>query len=121
MVFTQTRIYSRKWDALKLLELWGTNGFANLGQKTTPSFDLQEKQRIYHQVDFTVPAEHRELKEKDIYDNFLLKLHFIFNQKYLYFIISSRTIIPLKQILFDIIIYFTIGMHGKLSYNRNTL
>ena len=44
--------------------LWHTHGSPNLGQKTRPNNNQQQKKRNCKIVDFAVPADHRiKLKE----------------------------------------------------------
>ena len=50
--------------------LWHTDGLPNLGQKTRPYNNQQQKKRIRKIVDFAVPADHRiKLKECEKKDN----------------------------------------------------
>ena len=52
--------------------LWHTHGSPNLGQKTRPYNNQQQKKRIYKIVDFAVPAGHRiKLKECEKKDKYL--------------------------------------------------
>ena len=70
MVYAQTRICCRKWDAYDFLELWGTNGTLNHSQKTRPNISRQEEKNC-QLVDFTVPVDHRrKIKERK-----LIKIH----------------------------------------------
>ena len=60
MVYTQSRIHCRKWDASNSLGLWDTNRQPNADQKLT---------RTCHLVDFVVPADDKmkENKKRDKY------------------------------------------------------
>ena len=52
--------------------LWHTHGLSNLGQKTRPYKNQQQKKRICKIVDFAVPADHRiKLKECEKKDKYL--------------------------------------------------
>ena len=52
--------------------LWHTYGSPNLGQKTRPNNNQQQKKRICKIVDFAVPANHRiKLKECEKKDKYL--------------------------------------------------
>ena len=54
------------------MRFWHTHGSPNLGQKTRPNKNQQNKLRIYKIVDFAVAADHRiKLKECEKKDKYL--------------------------------------------------
>ena len=65
--------------------LWHTHGSPNLGQKTRPNNNQQQKKRIWKIVDFTVPADHRiklkQCEKKDKYLNLARELKKLWNMK----------------------------------------
>ena len=69
------------------MRLWHTYGLPNLGQKTRPYINNQQKKkkRIYKIVDFAVPADHRiklkECEKKDKYLNLARELKNLWNMK----------------------------------------
>ena len=73
-------------DTHKLLWDWHTHGASNLGQKTRPyNNQQQKKKRICKIVDFAVQAEHRinlmEFKKKDKYLDLARELKKLWNMK----------------------------------------
>ena len=62
---------------------WHTDGSPNLGQKTRPNNNQQEKKRICKIVDFAFPADHRiklkECEKKDQYLDFAMELKKLWN------------------------------------------
>ena len=72
MVYAQPSTCPRKWHTQTAMGLWYTNGSPNLGQKTRPNNNQQQKKRICKIVDFAVPADHRiKLKECEKRDKYL--------------------------------------------------
>ena len=72
MLYAQPSTCPRKWLTQTPMELWHTNGSPNLGQKTRPYNNQQQKKKIYKIVDFAVPADHRiKLKECEKRDKYL--------------------------------------------------
>ena len=64
MVYAQHSTYPNKWHPQTPMELLYTKGSRNLGQKTRPYYNQQQKKIICKIVDFAVPADHRiKLKE----------------------------------------------------------
>ena len=67
------------------MELSHTHGSPNLGQKTRPYNNQQNKKRIYKIVDFAVPADHRiklkECEKKDKYLDLARELKKLWNMK----------------------------------------
>ena len=65
--------------------LWHTDGSPNLGQKTRPYNNQQQKKRICKIVDFAVPADHRitlkECEKKDKYLDLARELKKLWNMK----------------------------------------
>ena len=54
------------------MKLWHTNGSPNLGQKTRPYNNQQQKKRIYKIIDFAGLVDHRiKLKECEKKDKYL--------------------------------------------------
>ena len=73
MVYAQPSTCHWKWHTQTPIGLWYTNGSPNLGQKTRPSNNQQQKKKkICKIVDFTVPADHKiKLKEHEKRDKYL--------------------------------------------------
>ena len=64
MAYAQPNTCPSKRPTLTPIGLWHTDGSPNLGLKTRPNNNQQQKKRIYKIVDFTVPADQRiKLKE----------------------------------------------------------
>ena len=67
------------------MRLWHTHGSPNLGQKTRPYYNQQQKKRICKIVDFAVPADHRiklkECEKKDKYLDLARELKKLWNMK----------------------------------------
>ena len=80
--------------------LWHTHGSPNLGQKTRPYNNQQQKKRICIIVDFAVPADHRiklkECEKKDKYHDLTREFKRLWNM--------SVTIVPI-----------VIGAFGKVT------
>ena len=86
MVYAQPSTCPRKWCAQTPLGLWYTNGSPNLGQKTRPyNNQQQKKKKICKIVDFAVSADHRiklkECEKKDKYIDFARELKKVWNMK----------------------------------------
>ena len=74
MVYAQPSICPREWYTQTSMGLWHTNGPPDLGQKTRPYNNPQQKKRISKIVDFAVPADHRlTLKEFEKKDKYLAR------------------------------------------------
>ena len=72
MVYAQPSTCPRKWHTQTSMGLWYTNGSPNLGQKTRPYNNQQQKKKIWKIVDLAVPADHRlKLKECENRDKYL--------------------------------------------------
>ena len=85
MVYAQPSIYPRKSHTQTSMGLWYTNGSPNLGQKTRPYNNQQQKKKIYKIVDFAVPADHRikrkECKKRDKYLDLARELKKLWNMQ----------------------------------------
>ena len=57
MLYAQPSTRPRKWHAQTPVGFWYTNGSPNLGQKTRPYNNQQQKKKICKVVDFAVPAD----------------------------------------------------------------
>ena len=74
MVYAQPSTCPRKWHSQTAMGLWYTNGWPNLGKKTRPYNNQQQKRRkkTCKIVDFAVPVDHRiKLKECEKRDKYL--------------------------------------------------
>ena len=77
MVYAQSSICPRKWDAQTPLGVWHTNWLSNLGQTTRPYNNQKKKEKKKKKitckiVNFAVPADHRvESKESEKKDKYL--------------------------------------------------
>ena len=71
MVYAQPSACPRKWQTWTPMGLWHTNGSLNLGQKTRPNNNQQQKKSNCKIVDFAVPVDHiiklKECEKKDKY------------------------------------------------------
>ena len=92
MVYAQPSTCPRKWQTQTPMRLWQTNGSPNLGRKTRPYNNQQQKKnKTYKIVNFAVPADHRiipkECEKKDEYLNLIRELEKLWNM--------NVTIIPI--------------------------
>ena len=71
VLYAQSGILPREWDAHTSLGFWNTNGSPNHGQ-TNRLTDSQQKNRNCRIVVFNIPADHRiKLKEGENRDRYL--------------------------------------------------
>ena len=85
MVYAQPSTSPRKWHTQSPMGLLHTNGSPNLGQKTRPYNNQQQKKKIRKIVDFAIPADHRiklkECEKKDKYRDLDRELKKLWNMK----------------------------------------
>ena len=90
----------RENDTQTPMGLWYTNGSPNLGQKTRPYNNQQQKKRICKIVDFAVPTNLRiklkEFEKKDKYLDLARELKKLWNMKV--------TVIPIMIVAFGTVI-----------------
>ena len=75
MIYAQTRIRLKAWNAQNSLGFWDTNRSPNSDQKTKPSVNQLEK-RICHIVDLAVPEDRVKMKESKMINKEFLPENF---------------------------------------------